>query len=103
MRMRLTVKSGHLGTKNLLAHKDERLTRVRYRDDAQRKRCLKTVELIIEEPDWRSQGRRRAGDRLAGVLFALWEVGIRHQLKRVGGRSDPKRRVWELRYDRMVE
>ena len=34
--------------------------------------------------------------------MAWQEVGIRDRVKTAGGRWDPARRLWELRYDRVL-
>ena len=57
-RVRLHLKPGQKGTKQLLAQYGDRLICVRYRYDAQRKKRLKTVELLVAERDWDPHGRR---------------------------------------------
>src|SRR3990167_7220516 len=61
--VRLHLKPGQKGTKQLLAQYGDRLICVRYRYDAQRKKRFKTVELLVAERDWqpprpRSEERR---------------------------------------------
>ena len=51
-RVRLHLKSGQTGTKQLLARYGDRLVCVRYRYDAQRKKRFKTVGLLAAERDW---------------------------------------------------
>ena len=51
-RVRLHLKPGQKGTKQLLAQYGDRLICVRYRYDAQRKKRFKTVELVVAERDW---------------------------------------------------
>jgi len=73
---------------------------VRYRyDDKQRKR-YKTVELIVDEADWPDQNAP-ADALVVGVLVAREETDLRAQVKAEGGRWNPERQVWELRYDRV--
>ena len=48
-RVRLHLKPGQKGTKQLLAQYGDRLICVRYRYDAQRKKRFKTVELVVAE------------------------------------------------------
>ena len=102
MRTRLTLHPEQRGTKHLLAQYGDRLVCVRYRYDEQRKKRFKTVELIVEEGDWEPHRSRRAGERVVQIWIALPEVEVRRQVKRAGGRWDPQRRVWELRYDQVV-
>jgi len=51
LRTRLTLRAGAPGTKRLLAFFGERLLRVRYRYDNERRVRLTTVELIVDERD----------------------------------------------------
>jgi hypothetical protein len=75
---------------------------VRYRYDAEQKNRLKTAELSVEEIAWEPRARHMAGDTLVRIRVALPEVEVRRQVKRAGGRWDPKTRVWELQYDRVI-
>lgn len=100
MRTRLTLRPGQRGTKQLVEEYGDRLVCVRYRyDDKQRKR-YKTVELIVDEADWPDQNAP-ADALMVGVLVAREETDLRAQVKAEGGRWNPERQVWELRYDRV--
>ena len=97
-RVRLHLKPGQKGTKRLLAQYGDRLICVRYRYDPNRKKRLKTVELLVEETDWRPPGPPYADDQVVGVRIAFDEAAVRERAKQAGGRWNPDRRVWELRY-----
>ncbi|HWQ36110.1 MAG TPA: hypothetical protein VNQ79_24955 [Blastocatellia bacterium] len=72
---------------------------MRYRyDEAQGKR-FKTVELVVEECDWQPT---IAADTIVGVQVALRETDIQYKVRQAGGRWNPARRVWEMRYDRVM-
>jgi hypothetical protein len=66
LRVRLHLKPGQKGTKQLLAQYGDRLICVRYRYDAQRKKRFKTVELLVAERDWKSPSPRFAPTRSSG-------------------------------------
>jgi|SRR5436190_22204899 len=100
-RVRLHLKPGQKGTKQLLAQYGDRLICVRYRYDAQRKKRFKTVELLVAERDWEPRPRF-ADDQIAGLRVAFADVAVRTQVKQAGGTWNPERRVWQLRYDRVV-
>ena len=100
-RVRLHLKPGQKGTKQLLAEYGDRLICVRYRYDAQRKKRLKTVELIVAERDWEPRPRF-ADDQIVGLRVAFADVAVRTQVKQAGGTWNPVRRVWQLRYERVV-
>jgi hypothetical protein len=84
-----------------LAQYGDRLICVRYRYDAQRRKRLTTVELLVAERDWeppplaRSRPDRRVPRRLC-------RVAVRDRVKQAGGTWNPARRVWPLRYDRVA-
>ena len=99
--VRLHLKPGQKGTKQLLAQYGDRLICVRYRYDVQRKKRLKTVELLVAERDWQPR-RRFADDQIVGLRVDFADVAVRAQVKQAGGRWNPQRRIWQLRYDRVV-
>ena len=101
-RVRLHLKPGQKGTKQLVAQYGDRLICVRYRYDAQRKKCLKPVELVVAERDWEPRRPPFARDQIVGVRIAFADVAGRDQVKQAGGTWNPERRVWQLRYDRVV-
>ena len=101
-RVRLHLKPGQKGTKQLLAQYGDRLICVRYRYDAQRKKRLKTVELLVAERDWQPPRPRFAHDQIVGLRVAFADVAVRDRVKQAGGTWNPERRVWQLRYDRVV-
>ena len=72
------------------------------RYDEQRKKRLKTVELIVEESEWDPHPSQRSADSVVRVRIAWSEAEVRRQVKSAGGRWNPQRGVWELRYERVV-
>ncbi len=103
MRTRLNLKPGQRGTKKLLNRYGDRLICVRYRYDEESGKRYKTVELIVEETDWVRKDRRPPGATLVALRINWSELELRRIVKSAGGRWDPVRRVWEQRYDRVVE
>jgi len=100
--VRLHLKPGQKGTKQLLAQYGDRLICVRYRYDAERKKRFKTVELLVEERNWQPPRPRFAHDQIVGLRVAFTDVAVRDRVKQAGGTWNPERRVWQLRYDRAV-
>ncbi|MBI4591162.1 MAG: hypothetical protein HY725_20230 [Candidatus Rokubacteria bacterium] len=101
-RVRLHLKPGQKGTKQLLAQYGDRLICVRYRCDALRKKRLKTVELLVAERDGNPPRPRFGHDQIVGLRVAFADVAVRDRVKQAGGKWTPERRVWQLRYDRVV-
>jgi hypothetical protein len=97
-RIRLNLKPGQKGTRQLVAKYGERLVCVRYRYDPGRKKRFKTVELIIGERDWEPPAAPFADDQIVGVRVAFEEVDVRERVKRAGGTWHRPRRVWQLAY-----
>jgi hypothetical protein len=100
--VRLHLRPGQKGTKQLLAQYGDRLICVRYRYDAQRKKRLKTVELLVAERDWEPPRPRFAHDEIVGLRVPFADVAVRRRVKEAGGTWNPERRVWQLRYDRAI-
>ena len=78
---RTASQAGAEDTKQLLAQYGDRLICVRYRDDAQRKKPLKTVEFVVAAPDWEPlrslNGRRSPKTRSFASRVALADVATR--------------------------
>ena len=102
LRTRFTLHPHQRGAKQLLAQYGNRLVCVRYRYDEQQKKRFKTVELIVEESQWESDPSQRSAASLVHVRVAASEVEVRRQVKSAGGKWNPQRGVWEVRYARVV-
>lgn len=85
---RLTLTPGANGTKKLLERYGERLVCVRYRYDGERRKRIKTVELIEEEIGWVASGA------VYLVKIAFDEVALRERVKAAGARWNRDRKVW---------
>ena len=102
MRPRLHLTPGQNGTKQLLAQYGDGLICVGYRDDPQRKKRFKTVELLGAERDWEPPRPPYADHQSVGVRIGFAEVAVRERAKQAGGKWNPDRKVWELRYREAV-
>lgn len=103
MKARLTVQPDHRRAKKLREQYGDRLVYVRYRYDRERRKRYTTVELIIDEADWEPQSTTPAPDEIVGVRVERHERSVQKQVKQAGGLWNQHRKVWELRYDRVVE
>ncbi len=91
------------GTKKLHEQFGDRLLCDRYRFDDQLQKRFKTVELIVEETAWIPPARLLAANTIVGVRVELAEVELQRKVKQAGGRWNPARRLWEIRYDQAVK
>jgi len=102
MKTRSTLKRGQRGTVKLTKRYGDQLLYVRYRYDPVRKKRLKTVELIIEETDW-EPNEQWAPDQIVGIRVAMEETRLQKSLRKAGGIWNRRRKVWEIRYEKVLE
>ncbi len=102
MKARLTLKPGQRGTKKLYAQYGNQLLYVRYRYDKQRKRRIKTIELVVEEISWLPGIGRITGETVVGLKIGVKESVLRQKVKKLGGIWNPSKNVWELSYKHVV-
>jgi hypothetical protein len=95
------LKPGQKGTKKMVAEYGSRLLCVRYRYDAARGRRYKTVELIVDESDWKPP--RQKAREVVKLRVGAFERDWQRRVRAAGGRWNPAERVWELRYDKALE
>jgi hypothetical protein len=58
--------------------------------------------LIIEEEAWTPFQAPPPADAMVSFRIAPAELRLRQQVKHAGGRWDPQRQVWEIRYAQAV-
>ena len=95
------MKPGQKGAKKFQERYGAKLVCVRYRYDAVRHRRYTTVELIAEAAPW-TPPVKLAAETMVGLRVTFQEVELQRQVKRAGGKWNPERRLWGLRYDQAV-
>ena len=100
---RRTLAPGQRGTKKLVEQYGARLVCVRYRYDEQKGSRYKTVELIVAETAWKPPQAKIKSESVVGVRIGVKEVELQRKVRQAGGRWNLQRRLWGLRYDRVVE
>ena len=93
MKTRLTLLPGANGTKKLVDRYGSRLVCVRYRYDEERRRRIKTVELIEEESPWKEAAA------LYLVKIPYQDLQLRVAVKSAGGRWNPEKKAWLVSKD----
>jgi hypothetical protein len=97
MSIRLVLRPGSRGTRKLLAQYGKRLVCVRYRYDARLQRRYKTVELIVDEVEWKPRSPKVG--RMVHVRLLSEEDTLRDLVIDKGGSWDAKKRAWRIRID----
>ena len=101
MRITRKVAPGQKGATRLLDQYGAKLLCVGYRYDSEQRKRFKTIELIIEESPW-APHERISSYTVVGVRVAFKEVELQRQVKQAGGKWNPARRLWEMRYDKAL-
>ena len=102
MKTRLILKTGQRGTKNLSEKYGDALFCVRFRYDAELRQRLKTVELIVERSEWTPPPPRYTADTLVPLRIEVADMPMRFQAKAAGGRWNPEKRLWFVKYGKIA-
>ncbi len=89
MRTQTHLKPGQKGTKRLMERFGDSLLCVRYRYDEKRGVRLKTVEIVVEEKQFRPASCFRDED-IVSVIVAYTENALREKLKAATERIFPR-------------
>ena len=109
MQTKLTLLPGQRGTKKLLQEYGDRLLCVRHRYDKERKRKLKTVELIVDEKPWVTEysniktPSHYPYNKKVSLSIGFEEKQLRNVVKQAGGIWAQAKKVWQLPYRKVVE
>lgn len=102
MKTRLILKPGQRGTKRLAEKYGDDLLCVRFRYDAKRRQRLKTVELVVERTPWSPPKPEYADDETVHLQIRVDDMPARSQAKAAGGRWDPEKRLWRVKFGRIA-
>lgn len=97
---RRKLRPGEPGTRKLFAEYGEKLVCVRYRYNAENKRRIKTIELVIAEAPWEPIPRQIPVNKIMRLRIKYGELALREQVKAAGGKWNGQ--AWELRYQEVV-
>jgi hypothetical protein len=102
MKTRLILRPGQRGTKSLAKKYGEDLLCVRFRYDAKLRQRLKTVELIIERTEWTPPQPRFTEGAIVPLRIKHDDMPMRLQAKAAGGRWNPEKKIWLVRYGKIA-
>lgn len=98
MKTRVKLKPGQKGTKKLTAQYGDKLVCVRYRYDIEKRKRVKTVEIIVEEGDWIPPSAKYSAGTMVPLRIGPRETLLREQVRALGGRWDPEQLLWVIPY-----
>jgi hypothetical protein len=102
LKARLILKPGQPGTKNLVKKYGDSLLCVRFKYDMEKQQRLKTVELIVERTEWTPPASRYSEDSLVYLSIEAADMPMRLQAKAAGGRWNPGKRLWFVKYGKIA-
>ena len=102
MRTIKKIMPGMKGTKKLVGIYGNKLVCVRYRNDYEHKRRLKTIELIIDDNPLVTNSSRIPMNKIMRLKVKYGEVHIGKLIKSAGGRWNRQEKVWELPYKEVL-
>jgi hypothetical protein len=102
MQARRILRPGQAGTKKLQKQYGEKLVCVRYRYNAENKRRMKTIELVIEEAPWEPNPRKIPVNKIMPLRIKYGEMALREQVKAAGGKWNREKQAWELSYQEVL-
>ncbi len=97
-----TLIAGKPGTKKWLKEFGEKLICVRYKYDSERKRKIKTVELVIEDEPWEINNERIPANKIVNIRIDYGEIQLGKLLRSAGGKWNRGKKLWELPYREVV-
>ena len=102
MRTRLILKPGQPGAKRLTEKYGDSLLCVRFKYDEAARQRLTTVELVVERADWTPPPPRYTVDTLVPLRIDAFDMTARSQAKAAGGRWDPEKKLWFVKYGKIA-
>ena len=102
MKTRLILKPGQRGTKSLVKKYGDALLCVRFKYDSLSQQRIKTVELVVEKTAWKPPKPRYTTDSLVPLRIEVEDMPMRQQAKAAGGRWNPEKRLWFVKYGKIA-
>jgi hypothetical protein len=103
VKTRLILKPGQPGTKRLVEKYGDSLLCVRFKYDSESRQRLKTVELVEEKTEWTPPPSRDTVDTLVPLRIDAFDMSSRSQAKSAGGRWDPEKKLWFVKYGKRAD
>lgn len=98
MRIKRTIVRGQPGAKKWENKYGDKLICVRYRYDERENKKLTTVELVVEEKEWKKVNDKTAYNKNVKIQVMYGEYDIISLVRNAGGKWNRNEKVWELSY-----
>jgi hypothetical protein len=92
------ILAGQPGTKRMVEKYGEKLLYIRYKYDSEKRVKYKTVELIEESGIYEGKLSRKKAEQIVEIKVEYEEEELRTQVKAAGGKWNPEKKVWEIKY-----
>ncbi len=102
MKTRLILKAGQPGTKSLVKKYGDALLCVRFKYDSRTRQRIKTIELLVEKKPWTPPKPKFSANALVPLRIEAYDMPMRQQAKAAGGRWNPEKRLWFVRFDKIA-
>ncbi len=93
-----TLLPGKSGTKKEFIKYGENLIHVRYKYDLEKRRTIKTIEIIISEKSWNKNQNRKPFNKNVYIKIAFNEKQLHRTIKHIGGIWDDEKKLYKVRY-----
>jgi len=101
LKTKRTILPGKMGTKKWVKKYGDKLVCVRYKYDDKTQKRLTTIELIVEEQNWKPNTGVIPKNKIVYIGIKYGEVELARKAKALGGKWNKQKRVWELAYGKV--
>ena len=63
---------------------------------------FKTIEIIVDTKPWQVETKKISKNKIVNIRITIDEIESRRKVKAAGGKWDPKRKVWQLPYEKVT-
>lgn len=95
---RRTVYPGYPGSKKWQKIYGDKLLCVRYKYDDVNKKRITTIELIVDEQDWKPNTTLIPKNKIVQLQINYGEIDLARKVKSMGGKWNKLKKVWEISY-----
>ncbi len=102
MKLARKLLPGQPGTKRWVEKYQDKFVCLRYKYDPTKGKKLKTVEIVVEELDWKPNQKRIPKNKIVNLRVEYQETTLQRIVKGAGGRWNKEKQRWQLPYKEVV-